>query len=40
MLCSAEKVATGERAPETAINFGTDADVKFFAVDSFDDVEF
>ena len=40
MLCSAEKVTTGERAPDTAINFGSDADVKFFAIDSFDDAEF
>ena len=40
MLCTAEKVTTGERAPDEAINFGTDHDVKYFAIDSFDDTEF
>ena len=40
MLCTAEKVTTGDRAPDEAINFGTDHDVKYFAIDSFDDAEF
>lgn len=40
MLCTAEKVTTGEKAPDEAINFGTDNEVKYFAIDSFDDEEF
>jgi len=40
VLCSSEKVTTGERAPDEVINFGTDNEAKFLAVDSFDDAEF
>ena len=40
MLCSAEKVATGERAPDEVINFGSDEAAKYFCIDSFDDTEF
>ena len=33
-------MTVGESPPDEAINFGSDNDVKFFTIDSFNDAEF
>lgn len=40
VLCSSQKVTTGEGPPSEVVNFGTPSEAKFFALDAFDDAEF